>query len=308
MTTPFPRDAHLTTIARAYKNPDVTLIADEVFPRVPVGKRVFRHYEYPLEQGFQVPNTFVGERGTVRQVELKGTQVEKSCEDFGIDIPLTKSDIDDAPKGVNPREKATEAATNIVLLDREKRAAELAFTAGNWPLKIDLSGGGNEQWSAASPTKNPLKIISDGFDACAMRPNILALGQAVWSALRFHPLVLEAAFGATGGALTKERLAELLEIEKVIVGAGLVNNVKPGKTPSLVHVWGKHALGFYRDRQANTSGGITMGYTAEYGTRFAGSKPVDMGLAGGELVRAGETVKEVIVADRAAYFFQNAVA
>ncbi|MGV8796604.1 hypothetical protein ACV373_31930, partial [Pseudomonas aeruginosa] len=58
---PFPIDPELTAIAIAYRNG--RMIADEVLPRVPVGKQEFKFWKYDLAQGFTVPETLVGRCG-----------------------------------------------------------------------------------------------------------------------------------------------------------------------------------------------------------------------------------------------------
>ncbi|EHF7717022.1 phage capsid protein, partial [Salmonella enterica] len=59
---------------------------------------------------------------------------------------------------------------------------------------------------------------------------------------------------------------------------------------------------------ADTQGGVTFGFTAQFGSRVSGSIPdPDMGMRGGQRVRVGESVRELIVAQDCGYFFQNAV-
>lgn len=304
----FPRDRQLTAIAIGYRNPDATYIADAVFPRVPVGKTTFEYTEYPIAEAYTIPSTRVGERAQVNRVELSGVRKPASTEDFGIEVPLTRNDIDEAPEGVDPRARATEHATNIVLLDREVRAAAIAFNAANYGTANKKTLSGNGQWS--NTASDPLKEMLTALDSCIMRPNVLVLGQAVWSALSVHPKLVSAAHGNEGqyGRCTREKLAELLEITEVVVGSAWFNTVKPGKQPALSRAWGKHALLCYRDRTVGTSGGITFGITAQYGDRVAGSREIDIGLRGGVAVRSGESVRELIVAPDAAYFFENAAA
>lgn len=308
----FPRDKHLTAIAVAYANPQTSLIADKVLPRVPVFKKAFEYYEYPIGQGFTVPNLNVGEKSALPRVEIGGIRKESSTKDRGVVLLLTQDDIDQAPSNIDPREKATEQATNLVLLQREIDTAALvfnpaAYAAGN---QADLSASsGANQWSNANA--DPLKYIRTQLDKCIIRPNVLALGQEVWSQLCTHSKVVKAANGNDGGdgAAARARIAEILELSEIVVGASFVNSVKPGKAPSMVRTWGKHALAFYRDATVSAqTGGMTFGFTAEYGGRVAGSKQVEMGLRGGVEVMAGESVRELIVAPDAAFFFQNAVA
>lgn len=305
---PFPRDTHLTAIAIAYKNPDFDLIADSVLPRVNVNKREFGWYEYPVADLYTIPDTRVGERGRVNQVDVSGSKRTSSCVDYGIDIPLTDDDIKEAAPGTDPRAKATERATNIVLLDREKRVADMVFDETRYDDAVKSTLQTTGQWSHAD--SDPIRAIRAGLDRALVRPNAIVFGQETWGALSVHQKVVSACLGNSGvyGVATRERLAEILEVNEILVGVSRVNSVKPGKTPTLVRVWGKHALAFYRDRSVDTTGGVTFGITAQRGTRFAGSKAVDMGINGGTLVRSAETVKELIAAPLACYFWKNAVA
>ncbi len=59
---------------------------------------------------------------------------------------------------------------------------------------------------------------------------------------------------------------------------------------------------------ADTRGGVTFGFTAEWGGRIAGQwEDKNIGLRGGQRVRVGESVKELIIASQAGYFIEDAV-
>ena len=77
----------------------------------------------------------------------------------------------------------------------------------------------------------------------------------------------------------------------------------------MARVWGKHcALLFVSPDMANADQ-PTFGWTAQFGDRIAGAIPAPTkGLRGGQTIRVGESVKEVISAPDAAYYFQNVVA
>jgi len=306
--SPFPRDQHLTAIAIAYRNPDVELIADSILPRVPVGNREFKWFEYDLASHYTIPNTRVGRLSKVNRVEIQGEERTAACEDFGIDIPLSNDDIRNAPKGVDPRDRAVSRATDIVLLDREVRTAQLVFNADLYPDSNKETLSGSSQFTHAD--SNPLKTLHDSLDKCLVRPNVVVFGQAAWSAFSMHAKVVAAGHGNSGtsGKVSRERAAELLEVSEVLVGRSYLNIAKPGLTPVFERVWGPHVLAFYRDRTADVSGGLTFGLTAVWGDRVAGSKEEDIGLHGGVMVRSGESVKELVVAKHAAFFLEDAAA
>ena len=64
---PFPIQPELTAIAIGYRN--TRLIADAILPRIPVGTQEFKYLMYNLADGFTVPDTKVGRKGKVNEVE-----------------------------------------------------------------------------------------------------------------------------------------------------------------------------------------------------------------------------------------------
>ncbi len=307
MTTgQFEVDPTLTAIAISYSNPLYTLIADQVLPRVIVPARKFEWQEYDLAEGYSVPDTRVGTRSAPNRVEIEGKKKNDAVEDFGIDIPLDTPTIEEAEQaGYNPRDRATERATNIVMLDREVRVAGLISNAANYPADLVKALSGTSMFT--DPTADPEKEISDMLDECLVRPNQLTFGQVAWSKFRRHPKIVKATNRNSGdsGVAAREAVAELLEVQKILIGASRVNTTKPGQTPVLERAWGSIVSGQFIDESADTTGGITFGMTAQHGTKVAGSTPAQMGLRGGELIRSGETVKELIVANHAGFLLSN---
>lgn len=88
MPAPFPIQPELTAIAIAYRNQ--SLIADEVLPRVPVGKQDFKYLKHAMAEGFTLPDTKVGRRSKPNDVEFSATEITASTEDFGLDDPVPR--------------------------------------------------------------------------------------------------------------------------------------------------------------------------------------------------------------------------
>lgn len=305
----FPRDVELTAVAIGFKNPDVSLIADRVLPRKPVGRMAFEWTRYPTEQQYTVPSTRVGPRSPFPRIEFKGERVQDKCLDEGLESVLTADDISEAPKGIDPKAMMTETLTNLVLLGREVRVAGLVFDANQYPAANKLTLAGAAQWS--DPTSDPIRVIRATADAMLVRPNVFTMGQEVWSVLSVHPRVVKAALGNDSGegVCTLARFAELIEMAEANVGAAFYNTAKPGLAPTMTRAWGKKAQMLYRDRTAAPQGGgLTFGMTAQFEQRSAGSKPIDIGARGGTAVRSWECVKEIIVAPSAGFLWSAAVA
>lgn len=296
---PFPIQPTLTAITIGYKN--ASYIADEVAPRVPVARQEYKLSTYPTAETFALPPN---------EVDLTATEATYATKDYGLDDPIPQADIDNAAPGRNPRDRAVMQLSDYILLDREKRVADLVFAAAAYAASNKVQLAGTSQWSDFT-NSDPVGVISTGIDACLMRPNRLVLGRAVWTKLRMHPKVVKAVFGnnQSDGLVTREQFAALFELERVIVGESWLNTAKKGQAATLSRVWGKHALLYYFNPLADSQGGFTFALTAQWGTRVAGEiADPHIGLRGGVRVRVGESVNEHIIAALAAYFVQDAVA
>lgn len=307
-TAPFPVQPYLTDIAAAYRNG--RLIADLVLPRVPVPTQDFKYLKYAFADGFTIPDTKVGRKGRPNEVEFSATEVAASTLDYGLDDPVPQTDIDNAPPQYDPLGRAVEGVTDLVLLDREQRAAALVFDNTQYAAANKSTLSGTSQWSDFT-NSDPIAAILAALDVMVMRGNILVVGQAVYTKLRTHPKVVQAFYGnaATAGVVPRSFLAQLLELDDVLVGEGWLNSAKKGQTASVARVWGKHAVLMYRDTLADTRKRVTFGFTAQWGQRVAGAMPDEnIGLRGGQRVRVGESVKEILTANDLGYMFTNAVA
>ncbi len=314
-TTSFPINPALTAVAIGYRNRDVDMIADQVLPRIQTPKK-FAYTKYTQADGYTVPATRVGRKSDPTMVDFGGTLINDECVDWGLDDLLPNDEIEAfnvsmAPSGmVSPQAKTVSLLTGLVMLDREIRVAGLVFNTSSYAAGNQSTLSGSTQWSDFT-NSNPLDAMLVALDVPLIRPNTIVLGQAVWTKVRQHPRLIQAANASaqTGGAITRQDLADLLEIKNVLVGVGFQNTAKKGQTPTYARVWGKFAaLLFISEDQANADQ-PTFGFTAQFGSRMAGTIPMPQkGLRGGEIIRVGESVKEVLPANDAGYLFNTAIA
>ncbi|MBF0283593.1 MAG: phage capsid protein [Magnetococcales bacterium] len=304
-TAPFPVQPELTAVAIAFVNKRA--IADRVLLRAsPMTKKEFKYRRYDFGQNFTVPDTRVGRTSKPNQVEMKSEDVTASTQDYGLEDPIPQDDIDQAPPGQNLLMGATEWLTNLIVLDREVRTAGLVFNPTNYGsgLTKDLAAG--EKFD--NPESDPLGVLSDALDAPVMRPNVAVVGRKAFSKLARHPQLVKAYHGNDGGSgiVPAKFIAEVLELEELLIGEALFNTAKRGKTPVMTRAWGPHMALHYRDQAALSGRGALWGWTAQYKTRVAGSKPDgDIGLRGGQMVRVGESVAEVVAAPELGFLLQN---
>lgn len=304
---PFPVDPELMAVAVAYDNK--SFIADRILPRKPVGLQNFKYRSYPKGQFITIHDTLVGRLSTPNRVSAGFSELDASCQDYALDEPVPNADIANAPKNYNPLAAATKRVMRWIMLDREKRAADMIFNANNYAAGNQTTLSGSSQFSHVDST--PIDTIQTAIDACFYRPNKMVIGRAAWSKLAMHADIVKAAHGNAGdmGIARREQVADLFELDEIIVGEGWYNSAKPGQTATPVRLWGKHAVLYYEDPEADPNSGTTFGVTAQWGDRVAGAtEDKNVGMRGGVMVRAGESVKELILANDLGYMIVDAVA
>ena len=306
-THPFPIDAVRTAMAIGYKNDHY--IADQVLPRLPVGSPSFKYNTYPMSEAFRMPDATVGRRSMPNQVHSEAGEAEDAVQDYALEDLVPQSDIDAAKsnKHYDPMSRAVEAIVDMILIGREKRVADMVFNSSNYPTANKVTLSGTSQLSDFD-NSDPIGKIAEAMDACLMTPNVMVMGQAVYTKLSQHPKVVKAYHGNAGdsGKATRDALAKLFEVDEVLVGKGRLNTAKPGKTPVLGRIWGKDIALLYR---SPVTTGLTFGFTGQFGTRTVQTLDAPrVGVRGAKVVKVAEQVKEVLCAPHAGFLIKDAVA
>jgi hypothetical protein len=270
-TAPFSIQPELTAIAIAYRNPAYALIADLVMPRqgAPLTKKEFLYNVYNLADGYTVPDTLVGRRGVPNEVTCSAEEKTASVKDYGLDLPVPLDDITQA-KGTpfNPLGSAVEHLTNLINLDRERRVATIASRR--------LLCASNVQTRSATtcsmtPYSYPVAILTEALDTPNIRPNSITLQR--WGVLAAPPKLVKTIYpnGNGEGVVTRQQVADLLEVGEILVGESFANTAKPGQAASLARVWGNHIAMQFKDPSAALGQGVTWGLTARFGDKIAGT-------------------------------------
>ncbi|WCA60266.1 capsid protein [Agrobacterium tumefaciens] len=306
---PFPQNPELIGVVNAYKNG--TLIADQVLPRLMpyVSSEKFLWWLFDFAQFLTVPDSKVGRKGQPNVVEIQAQEKTDRTEDHGFDASIPLADINNAPKGYDPRSAHAQWLIDLVELAREARVAAMVFNAGNYGAQNKEQLIGSSKWSHVD--SKPIIQFAQAADKLIVRPKHAVLGRLAWTSLRTNPSMLKSLTpsGVTEGMAELRAVADKLELDDIYVGEARLNFAHPGQQPQLLRAWGNHCLLFHKAPGANSQIATpTFGWTAQYGPRVAGNWfDEKIGLRGGEWVRSGESVKEVIAAPDLGYFFENVI-
>lgn len=314
---PLAQSPTLTAIAVMYRN--AALIADAVMPRVRVALPSFEYTSFALETQFTVPDTKVGRLGRPTQFVPQSGKTPGITLPYGLEVPVPRRDqrVADAMRAAfpqapmqNPMDLAAMICSNLVMLDREIRVSNIVFALNTYAASQRVTLSGTGQWSDFV-NSNPIDAILTAMDTMVARPNIGVIGRQAWTKLSQHPKVVGAVLGnaGTNGVVSTQALAGVLGLEKIEVGEAWVNTARPGQAPNQSRVWGKHMALLQIDPLGGPDGMPSFGWTAQFGEKVAweGFDP-NIGLEGGDNVRVGEEVAEVVAAQGSGYFFQNCVA
>ena len=311
-TEPFDIRPELTAIAIGYRNPAHALIADKAirFTRDPVKTKSFAYTEFPIAEGLTVPDTKVGRLGVPGEVVQSGARKSETCEDFGLSESVPKDDIDQGrTQKIDPLSRAVENLQNLILLDKERRVAEIVQDTGRYADGHVVALSGTDMFSDYNKS-DPVRLLTEIMDGMLIRPNTMILGQTVWSKIKLHPKVLKSIHpnGNGEGVATKAQVADLLELKTIAVGESWINVAAKGQGHAPTARLGQYPAIAVSGRDGQQQPRPDLGASARYGQKVAGTMPMPaLGLRGGVSVKVGETVKEFVVSKECGYLLTNVV-
>lgn len=311
-------DRPLTSISIATKQDMTNFIAEQMFPAVPVSKQSDRYFVYE-------PRDWKRSVARVRapSSESAGGGWNKSTESYFAEVKAVHKDVADQDRANDDEDNldraSTEWVTEQLLLKREIDWAAAYFVTGVW---------GTERLGAAVPTgtqfmfwddpdSTPIQDIKAAvrsmMSKTGKRPNVLGLSVNVFDTLTDHPDVLDRI--KIGTAIpTKELLAALFGVERIVVASGIQDTSIEGSATDLSDfIMGDHALLAYAESSPapmKASAGYNFAWTGLLGSgawngptisRFR-MDPIKSDRIEGEMAYAPK-----IVAPALGYFFGNAL-
>ena len=174
---------------------------------------------------------------------------------------------------------------------------------------------GTAQWSDFA-NSDPVAAIEAKkgaiVSAAQVMPNTLVLPYEVYAKVRIHPAVVDRAKFVTFGVIGPEMLAQIFDVERVLVPRALKNTAAAGQTPSMAFVWGKHAiLCFVPQRPALKQ--VAFALTFQWGAApgALGGHSVELWREDrrkADVIRVQRYYDQKLIAAGAGYLWKNAVA
>ena len=235
----------LTNMAQAYYQNASNYFARAIFPICRVSLSSDNYYifnkEDLLRDGWKRKPAY----GKVMPVVVSETTATYNCKVdqmiMGIDeIRQTDLNRRQGPGLKDPRQQRTRTIAEQSNIHQDRLFADAFFKSGVWANEwegVDTTATTGKQfikWS--NDNSDPIKFIADQkldmHQQTGRTPNKLAIGANVFNALRQHPAILERVkYGgstANPASVTKNVLAQLFEIDELVVLMSIMNQAKQG--------------------------------------------------------------------------------
>lgn len=232
-----PIDIPLTNISVAAFQSGEGYVASRIFPMVPVTEQSGQYYVFDESD----LNRDTAQR-RADAAESAGDTYTLADDNFRCEVFALHKDVGDqlvANYGRIPGTPHASAARFIagkMLLKQETEFAKAYLQPDVWAN--DLTGtntgaGANEFVQFSNDAISPVDTIEDLksliSDRTGIEPNVLTLGGKAYRALKRHPEIREQFKYTTSENITAEILANVLEIERLVVSKGIVNTAAKGK-------------------------------------------------------------------------------
>lgn len=245
MARPLSSDVHiskpLNNILVAYMQSDEDYVADKVFPIVSVPNKTNEFFVFDKgdffrdEAELRKPGTESGGSGYNLSTD---TYVTKK---YAFHTPINPETEDEADAPLKPREDATRFVGKKLQIKKEAEFLDNFFTTGIWNVDHQgvASGASDDEvikWSDYS-NSDPIKDITAAarniHRNTGYQPNILVLGAAVYDELLQHETFMERIKYSQKGVINKDLLAQIFDVEKVVVANGIINKAAKGATDDM---------------------------------------------------------------------------
>lgn len=261
-------------------------------------------------------NVEIGDTGLPHEVEGAYSTGNFVCENYAAfgKVPAVLNSQSDVP--INLKTDALKVAKMRLMLAQERRVANLFQTTANYAASNTVTLTGTDQWSdVTSGDSDPIGDIDTYRSEIYASPDakmVAWMGWDTWLKLKEHPQILERVkFGGSPsapGMVTKQALADLLEVDELYVAAQRSTTSNPGATATYSRIWGKHfGIAAVEPGQSTMFlgfGGLFV-FQEPQATEFFDGRP---GLQGIYEMKIAESCDEIVVANDAACLIYNAVA
>ncbi len=251
-------------------------IAQDVFTMVPVPNETDMYDVWEQADTFRAENSRREKGGLANSVTVRVSSDNFRVENYELRAQIFAEDKANADASRRQFYEQGKVAfvLNKLLMDWEQRLADLCFTSGN----VGSSAAVASVWTgtASTPVADINTALDNAYYASGYRPNTILMGSKPWDALRRHADIIDKAANPniTGGGNfpTRAMVADLFEVNEILVGRAIRNTEVNDLAQTLFPVWSNHCLVYYKTPSPSMSEptfGATFDWTGAPTPRLA---------------------------------------
>lgn len=237
-------DQNLTQMALGYRAQG--MIADMVFPVVTVAKQSDRYPVWSRKEILSLEDTSRAPGTEAKKLTRSVSSGTYFAKNYALKHALTLEDRENMDPAYYA-ELVTGVGAYILdklMLDWDRRVSLLVNSTSN----VGSSATVTSAWNGAG---NPIGNLNTALDnvkyATGYRANRLLMGAKAWDSLRRDSNVRNIIFGANngGGYPSRQQVANLFEVEEILIADALYNSANENQAESLATVHPGNVLAYY---------------------------------------------------------------
>ncbi len=245
-------DVPLSNVAIAYRPQN--LIAEEICPIVTVNKQSDAYYIWSLADALRTEDDKRAPGAEANVITRSMSSGTFFAYNYALKDRIPYEDIENADADFIFAERAsrTEMLKDKLYLNWEYRVSRQVTSTSNVGSYSNVASA----WTApeADPIKDIRTAIYNVEGVSGYRPNSIIFGRYAWNKFIQQTNVEDLLFGTVTGQgspkiISRQSVAALLEMDRVLVGGGIYNSAAEGQTASLSNLWNDQVLIYYAPLQ-----------------------------------------------------------
>jgi hypothetical protein len=275
-------DSALANYAAGYQDADKGLIADQVVPILPVAKNSDKFYTWDKNDVFQeVTSLEVAPGGAMAEISPRLSSSNYNCTSYGVQSFVATEVQANADSALNPERQAVVRCMTAIRLARERRAANLLMTSGNWSGGTVTTLAAGEKWNGGA-SSDPVRVLTTAIEASLTDVSAVVMSQRTYNDFFQNAQVQKYIASKSGIAPIpgQSEFSAILKLPPIIVGSR-----KALAAAGIGYMWGDNVALINADAGI-PSGGSTISTARTFRWNGANGGANDGTMQGGFLVRS----------------------
>ena len=225
------------------------MVATQVFPIVSVQSQAGNFGKIPLAQLLQERDTKRAPGSGYSRGNFKFDPATYATEEHGAEEPVDDREAKMFAEYFDAEQIAAARAYSAVLRNAEQRVADTVFNATTFSSNTTAVTNEWDDTGNATPLTDVEAAVQAIYDASGLWANALVINRKVFRNLRNCTQVIDRINSAGAGVIsrptdiTAQMLAEVFDLENIIVAGTSKNGAKEGQSASPAQIWsGEYAM------------------------------------------------------------------